>query len=85
MIDFISACQAARDYFGRHTGVPELARCRENDRTWFFVNGAPGELQVGGLIVAISKEDGSLNTIGIPTQDDYAELKKTVPVPLPPA
>lgn len=84
MIDFISACQAAQDFFGRHTGVPELAQCRENDRAWFFVNGALGEFQVGGLIVVVRKKDGGLDTIDIPTEEECAELREAASILLPP-
>lgn len=83
MIDLIAACQTARDFFGRYTGDPEPAQCRENGERWFFVNGPTVALQVGGLIAAVRKEDGGLEVIGIPTEEDCATLQRTVPVQLP--
>ncbi len=85
MIDYLQACQLACAYYKEKYDICSLASAQENSQSWFFCGGLPGQIQIGGKIIAVKKEDGEITPIMLPSKENVAMLREAGDIDLPEA
>lgn len=80
MITYSEAFELAASYQLETTGVADLYNPRETDEFWIFSCGVPGVKVVGGSQVIVSKEDGMVSPLILPSKTGFQLLKDAVPV-----
>lgn len=80
MISLDEAFELAASYELDIMGSGELYNPRETDEFWIFACGKPGTLKVGGRQVVVSKEDGMVSPLILPSEAGFKLLKQATPV-----
>lgn len=83
MIDFVEACGLAKKYYKDKLAITGLAKALDGGDKWFFSGGSPDEVRVGNVVIAISKADGAIETVTLPSKENFALLKSANPIDLP--
>ena len=83
MIDFKSACTIAKAYYEEKLNITGLAKALDGEEKWYFSGGTPDEVRIGNVVVAVDKNDGSIDIVTLPSKENFALLKKAKPVDLP--
>lgn len=82
MITYSEAYRLAEAYQLETTGLGDLYNPRESDEFWIFSCGKPGVKVVGGSQVIVSKEDGMVSPLILPSKAGFSLLKESRPVHL---
>ena len=83
MIDYLKACEAASEYFYDKMNIKGLSKALENPDYWFFCGGVPGRMVIGNLIISVSKENGSVEIVEMPSKANREMLKKAWEIKIP--
>ncbi len=73
-MNYNEAKQKAIRYFSENFGVDTILSALENEKEWLFTYGIPGEANVGVSTIAISKADGHIESIQMPSLDGIKRI-----------
>ena len=75
MITYSEAYALAMSYQLETAGIGDLYNPRETDEFWIFSCGRPGVKVVGGSQVIVSKEDGMVSPLILPSKTGFELLR----------
>lgn len=83
MISLTQACELAQAYFEKTTGTQGISNILQGADYLIISNGLYGKRQVGGLIILVNMQDGSIRMLRFPSKEGFAlsEAAERIEVP----
>ena len=85
MISLTEACVLAQAYFKKNTGSEGISNILQGIDCYIISSGLYGQRQVGGLIIVISMQDGSIRPLRLPSKEGFALTKTAQKIDVPQA
>ena len=83
MISLTDACKLAQAYFAKTTGTEGISNILQGSDCWVISNGRYGQRRVGGMIIVISMQDGSIRPLRLPSKEGFALTKNAQKIDVP--
>lgn len=83
MIDYIKACDLAKEYLKNNLKQDGISKALEADECWIFYGGSSEVVQLGGVGISVSKKDGGIRKFILPSKENFVILKSSKQIEVP--
>ena len=85
MISFYDACALAFNYYKEKLNIVGLAYAAECEDAYIFGGGKKGTVTIGGCVIMIDKETGSIVNLRFPSKENSLLVRNATVLEVPPS
>ena len=83
MLNLTDACYLAREYFRKTVGENGIQTIHETPKEWVFCSGKYGAREYGSLFIAISKQNGRIQLLKMPSDEAFQIMDVALSIEVP--